>query len=62
MEGGPTISHLGISRPKKRKLAAPAASTVLPMEFRRASVPGARLRSVDRTAPVVSPTSSASPP
>jgi hypothetical protein len=33
MEGGPTIPHLGISRPKKREPTAPAANMVLPMEF-----------------------------
>jgi hypothetical protein len=33
MEGGPTISHLGVSRPKKRELTAPTANTVLPMEL-----------------------------
>jgi len=33
MEGGPTISHPGISRRKKREPTAPAANTVLPMEL-----------------------------
>jgi hypothetical protein len=33
MEGGPTISHLGISRPKKREPTAPAANTVLLLEL-----------------------------
>jgi len=33
MEGGPTIPHLGISRPKKREPTAPAERRVLPMEL-----------------------------
>ena len=33
MEGVPTISHLGISRPKKREPTAPAANTVLLLEL-----------------------------
>jgi hypothetical protein len=33
MEGGPTIPHLGMSRPKRREPTAPAANTVLPTEL-----------------------------